>query len=293
MESQEYKERSCAAIHDLSGLGKCSLTVALPVLSACGVETSVLPTAVLSTHTGGFTGFVYKDLTEELLPMARHWKRENASFSALYSGFLGSAEQIGIVEEIFEMFRSPDTFVMVDPVMGDGGKLYQTYTPKMADGMIRLCRKADIVVPNFTEACRILNIEYDPGPYKKEQVREILENLCKLGLSKAVLTGVFFEEKELGAAWFDSASGEFGVCMQSRIEGYYHGTGDLFSSTLLGGLLNDLSLERACALAVEFTHRAIVTTHDHSKDYRFGPKFEPHLPWLSNTLSCRALLLSS
>lgn len=277
----KYKERSCAAIHDLSGLGKCSLTVALPVLSACGVETSVLPTAVLSTHTGGFTGFVCRDLTEELLLMARHWKRENARFSALYSGFLGSAEQIGMVEGIFEMFREPGTLVMVDPVMGDGGKLYQTYTDEMADGMIRLCRKADIVVPNLTEACRILGREYDPGPYTREQVQDILSELCKLGPRMAVLTGVTFDDEELGAAFLDTAAGQTGFFLKPRIEGFFHGTGDLFASTLLGGLLNGWSLERACALAVDFTHKTIVTTRDHSTDRRFGPKFETHLGWLA------------
>lgn len=277
----EYKERSCAAIHDLSGLGKCSLTVALPVLSACGVETSVLPTAVLSTHTGGFTDFICRDLTKELLPMARHWKRENAKFSALYSGFLGSEEQIGMVEEIFELFREPETLVMVDPVMGDGGKLYKTYTPAMADGMGRLCRKADIVVPNLTEACHILGIPYRPDPYTKEEVQKILKELCKLGPRMAVLTGVSFDGEELGAAYYDRFTGQTGWFLKPRIEGLFHGTGDLFASTLLGGLLNGFSLERACALAVEFTHRAIVTTRDYSPDRRFGPKFEIHLGWLA------------
>ncbi|HIW23090.1 MAG TPA: pyridoxal kinase, partial [Candidatus Acutalibacter stercoravium] len=128
---------SCLAIHDISGVGKCSLTVALPVLSCCGVETSVLPTAVLSTHTGGFTGFTYRDLTDDLLPMAEHWKQVGCRFQSLYSGFLGSAGQIGLVEQIFDWFREENTLIMVDPVMGDGGKLYKTYTPEMASGMAR------------------------------------------------------------------------------------------------------------------------------------------------------------
>ena len=140
-----YQIRSAAAIHDISGVGKCSLTVALPVLSVCGVETSVLPTAVLSTHTGGFEGFTYRELTEDLLPMARHWKQVGCEFGALYSGFLGSAAQIGIVEQIFQMFQDKKTLVFVDPVMGDNGKLYRTYTPEMADGMAGLCRAADTV----------------------------------------------------------------------------------------------------------------------------------------------------
>lgn len=177
----EYKEMSCLAIHDISGVGKCSLTVALPVLSCCGVETSVLPTAVLSTHTGGFTGFTYRDLTEDLLPMAEHWKQVGCRFQSLYSGFLGSAGQIGLVEQIFDWFREENTLIMVDPVMGDGGKLYKTYTPEMASGMARLCGRADIVVPNMTEAHHLLEREYDPGPYTRQQIEGILKGLCALG----------------------------------------------------------------------------------------------------------------
>lgn len=144
------------SIQDISCLGKCSLTVALPIISAMGVETCVVPTAVLSTHTGGFTGFTYRDLTGDILPMARHWKSLGCRFQALYTGFLGSEAQIGLVEQIFDWFREENTLVMVDPVMGDGGKLYKTYTPEMASGMARLCRRADIVVPNMTEACHLL-----------------------------------------------------------------------------------------------------------------------------------------
>lgn len=273
-------EKSCAAIHDISGVGKCSLTVALPVLSACGVETSVLPTAVLSTHTGGFTGFTCRDLTDDLLPMARHWKQVGCRFTALYSGFLGSAAQIGMVEEIFEMFREPEGLVFVDPVMGDNGKLYQTYTEEMARGMGRLCERADVIAPNMTEACRITGRAYKPGPYTKPEIERLLEELCLLGPKMAVLTGVSLDDENLGAACLDKAAGRAGFFLMPRIEGFYHGTGDLFSSCLLGGLLNGMKLEAACALAVEFTHRAIVTTHERSLDYRFGPKFELHLPWL-------------
>ncbi len=281
----EYREISCAAIHDLSGLGKCSLTLALPVLSACGVETSVIPTAVLSTHTGGFTGFTYRDLTEDMLPTARHWKREGAGFSALYTGFLGSAAQIGVVEEIFDMFRHPGGLIFVDPVMGDNGRLYQTYTEKMADGMGRLCRAADIIAPNMTEACRLLGRPYEDGPYSRDRLQEILKELCKLGPRMTVLTGVWLDRETLGSACFDSRAGQTDFFLLPRIEGFYHGTGDLFSSTLLGGLLNGMALSAACALATEFTHRAIEATHKFSRDYRFGPKFECHLPWLCEKIA--------
>lgn len=279
-----YREMNCGAIHDLSGVGKCSLTVALPVLSACGVETSVLPTAVLSTHTGGFFDIVYRDLTEELLPIARHWKREGCRFSALYSGFLGSAAQIGMVEEIFHMFREPGTLVMVDPVMGDGGRLYSTYTEEMAAGMVRLCREANLVVPNMTEASHILGIPYSDGPYAEGKVEDILSDLCKLGPSMAVLTGVSLDGKNLGAACRDERNGKTEYFLLPKVEGRFHGTGDLFASVLLGGLLNGMELGEACKLAVEFTHRVVETTKEYSRDTRFGPKFECHLPWLGTQL---------
>lgn len=279
-----YKQMSCLAIHDISGVGKCSLTEALPVLSICGVETSVLPTAVLSTHTGGFTGFTYRDLTEDMLPMARHWKSVGCRFQSLYSGFLGSAEQIGIVEQVFDWFKEEDTLILVDPVMGDGGKLYQTYTQEMADGMSRLCRKADVVVPNMTEACHLLGRPYDPGPYTRKQIEEILRELCAMGPRMAVVTGVWEGEDALGAACLDSATGEVHAYLTDRIEGFYHGTGDLFASALLGTLLNGASLQEACEVATEFTWRTIETTHHLCVDTRFGPKFECHLPWLAETM---------
>lgn len=280
----EYREMNAAAIHDISGVGKCSLTVALPVLSACGVETSVLPTAVLSTHTGGFEGFTYTDLTDEMLPAARHWKQVGCHFSALYTGFLGSAEQIGIVEELFSMFRERDTLILVDPVMGDNGKLYQTYTEEMADGMERLCRKADVVVPNLTEASRILGIPYREGPYTTEYIDGVLRGLCALGPKAAVLTGVWLQEGELGCACMEQGMERGEYILMERIPGYFHGTGDLFGSTLLSGLLNGMDLKKACETATEFTLRCIRTTAEKSKDYRFGPKFEVHLPYLSEKM---------
>jgi len=278
-------EKSCAAVHDISGFGKCSLTVVLPVLSACGVEASALPTAVLSTHTGGFTGFTYRDLTDDLLPIARHWKSVGAGFGSVYTGFLGSGKQIGMVEEIIAMFRTPQTLVLVDPVMGDDGKLYSTYTPEMADGMARLCRGADAVAPNMTEASHILGIPYHPGPYTEGFLREVLQGLCALGPTMAVLTGACLDDKQLGAACYDARTGEMHLSLKERVPGYFHGTGDLFASALLGGLLCGMALPQACGVAVEFVHRTIVTTAQSGADRRFGPKFEGHLPWLSQVMA--------
>ncbi len=284
MGDRKEKLPSAAAIHDLSGAGKCSLTVILPVLSVCGVETSVMPTAVLSTHTGGFEGFTYRDLTDDLLPMARHWKRYRLSFGALYSGFLGSERQISAIEEIFSEFRTRETLILVDPVMGDNGRLYRTYTQEMAEGMKRLCKRADLITPNMTEACHLLGRPYRPGPYREREIEEILQALCRLGPSKAVLTGVCFDTEKLGAACLEKPEGRMETFLLPRVEGSYHGTGDLFSAALLGGLLNKMSLPLACKTAVEFTHRCIVSTRDSGEDPRFGPKFEPHLPSLGRKM---------
>ena len=277
-----FKQMNTAAIHDISGVGKCSITVALPVLSACGVETAIMPTAVLSTHTGGFTGFTYRDLTEDMLPTARHWKEVGCSFDSLYTGFLGSGEQIEIVKEIFTMFKNENNVIIVDPVMGDNGKIYQTYTKAMADGMRELCERADIVVPNITEACYMLKMEYKDGPYEREYIEDILRGLYAMGPNKAILTGVSFDDEKLGAACYDGDKIEY--FLLDKIEGHYHGTGDLFCSVLLGGILNGMDIFSACEIATEFTWKSIEATHLHSKDFKFGPKFECVLPWLAQKM---------
>lgn len=272
------RNMKCVAIHDMSGVGKCSLTIALPVLSACGVETSVMPTAVLSTHTGGFTDYVYIDLTDKMLPMAEHWKSVGCSFDAIYTGFLGSDQQIEIINKIFDMYKNENNLIVMDPVMGDHGKLYPTYTEAMADGIAKLCSKADIIAPNMTEAARILGIEYAEGPYTKEFVSDILKKLCAIGPSKVVLTGIWFEEGKLGSACRDNELDEERFVMFDKIDGYFHGTGDLFASVLTGGILNGLDVFDAAKAATEYTWKTIVTTAEAGGDYRFGPKFEVHLP---------------
>ncbi len=276
---------NAAAIHDLSGVGKCSLTVVLPILSACGVETSVLPTAVLSTHTGGFEDYVYIDLTDKMKAMADHWKAVGCHFDAIYTGFLGSADQIEIVNHFFTLFQEKNTKIIIDPVMGDNGKLYPTYTERMADGIARLCHQCDVIVPNMTEASRILGIPYQEGPYTKEYVQNILSSLCEIGPKQAVLTGIHWDDKQLGAACFDRDLGKTEFYLYDRIPGYFHGTGDTFASVLTGALLNNLDLFDACQLATEFTWKTIVSTAKYQKDIRFGPKFEIHLPWLCQTLA--------
>lgn len=277
------KEMRVAAIHDLSGAGKCALTIALPVLSALGCETAVLPTAVLSTHTGGFKNPVCRDLTEDMLPTAEHWKREGACFEAIYSGFLGSAAQIEIVREIFDMNRevNPQVKILVDPVMGDHGKLYRTYTKEMADGMARLCEKADIVVPNMTEAYHLLGESYREGPYGEAEIRRMLHGLSAMGPETVVLTGVWLEEEKIGAACYDRGTDCVDFVLGEKLPGSFHGTGDLFASVLLGGLLHGLSVQEASGCAVRGVAECIRATIEAGRtDTRWGVKFEKCLPFL-------------
>ena len=274
------RQKRVMAIHDISGFGKCSLTVALPIISAAGIETTALPTAVLSTHTGGLTGFTYRDLTSDLLPIAEHWKSLNLKFDALYSGFLGSFEQLDIVSKIFDMFKEGNNITLIDPVMADNGEMYKLFSSDFAEGMARLCAKGDVIVPNITEAVFMLKEDYVEGPYSKEYVNNLLKKLVKLGPKKVVLTGVFFDEDSLGAATYDSNEGEISYQMSDRIEGYYHGTGDVFGSALLAALMNGKSLSESAKIAVDFTTSSIKRTKFAGTDVRFGVNFEESLPSL-------------
>lgn len=277
MKNKTHQKR-VAAIHDLSGFGKCSLTVALPILSAAGIETSALPTAILSTHTGGISGYTYRDLTEDMRPVMKHWKSLDIKFDAIYTGFLGSFEQLDIVKDFFDAFRQEDNLILVDPVMGDNGELYTVFTREFAAGMRMLCQKADIIVPNLTEAALLLDEPFHPGPYTHAYIESLLRKLGALGPQKVVLTGVYFKENELGAATYDRTTDTIDYVFTQKIPGYYHGTGDVFASALLSALLNDFSLIDAAAIAVHFTTDSIRRTYKAKTDYRFGVNFEQSFP---------------
>lgn len=279
------RQKRVAAIHDISGFGKCSLTVALPIISAAGIETSVIPTAVLSTHTGGIDGFTYRDLTDDMIPFAEHWKSLNLKFDSIYTGFLGSFDQIDIVSSIFDLLKSEDTLIMVDPCMADNGELYKIYTKDMVSGMKKLCTKADIIIPNITEACFILGEEYRDGPYDKNYIDHLLMDLSKLSCKKVVLTGVYFEDSKLGAASYDVSKNEINYIFNNRVDGYYHGTGDVFASVVLSSMLNGFSLEKATKIAVDFTYNSILLTQESKTDRRFGVRFENCIPQLIKDLN--------
>jgi pyridoxine kinase len=279
------RQKRVAAIHDISCFGRCSLTVALPILSSAGIEASVIPTAILSTHTGGFTGFTYRDLTGDILPVAEHWQSLGLKFDALYSGYLGSFAQIDIVSEVFDRLKSEDTLIIVDPVMADNGRLYTVFGEDFPEGMQRLCRKADIIVPNITEACFLLGRPFQPGPYEKSFIEDILLGLSGLGPRQIVLTGITFDGKHLGAACYDVPEDKIDYSFAQCIEGYYPGTGDIFASTLLAGLLSDRDLNKACRIAVDFTVKSISRTKEAGTDTRYGVNFEAGLGELAGMLN--------
>ncbi|MDR1646004.1 MAG: pyridoxamine kinase [Tannerellaceae bacterium] len=283
MENKQTLKR-VAAIHDLSGFGKCSLTVALPILSAAGIEASALPTAILSTHTGGIDGYTYLDTTSEMRPFTRHWQSLGLHFDAIYSGFLGSFEQLDIVGEFFDAFRREDNLILVDPVMADNGELYKIFTPAFAAGMRSLCERAGIIVPNITEATLLLGESYHPGPYEKPYIQGLLHRLSLLGPRQIVLTGVYFDDAQLGVATFDSQSGETAYNLAARIPGYYHGTGDVYASALLAGLMNGFSLHESAGIAVRYTAGSIQRTYEAGSDIRFGVNFEQGFPALLHDL---------
>ena len=280
-------QKRVAAIHDISCFGKCSLTVALPILSAAGIETSVIPTAVLSTHTGGFTGFTYRDLTEDILPVVSHWQTLPITFDALYTGFLGSFQQIDLMIDVFRRLKTKDTLVLVDPVMADHGQLYKIFPANFPEGMKKLCAVADCIVPNMTEAALLLGEPYAEGPYTQAYIESLVKRLSDLGPERVVLTGVYFEETRLGAAAYDARTGQLDFLFGERIDGMYHGTGDVFASALLSGLLHNRSLSEATQLAVDFTVGSIARTKAAGTDIRFGVNFEEGIPMLVDRLGLK------
>ncbi|NLK17494.1 MAG: pyridoxamine kinase [Clostridiales bacterium] len=276
------RQKRIVAIHDISCVGRCSLTVALPVISAAGVEVSVIPTAVLSTHTGGFYGYTYRDLSDDILPIAGHWQSLGLQFDAFYTGFLGSYRQLDIIAELFERFKRTDNLMVVDPVMADHGQLYKVYDSSFPIGMRKLCKKADILVPNITEACLLTDTPYREGPYGEQFIEELLNKLLELGPGWAVLTGVCFEEGHLGVATCSGKAPRY--YFRDKIEGIYHGTGDVFASTLLAALMNGVGMETSARVAVDFTVECIGRTKSGATDPRYGVNFEAGLKGLAERI---------
>ena len=270
-----------AAIHDMSGFGRCSLTVAIPILSAMGIQCCPLPTAFLSTHTGGFEGFTFLDMTDELPKVAAHWKSLGLEFQAVYSGFLGSERQIAIVEDFLREFRGADTAAVIDPVIGDHGEVYQTYTPAMCAGMARLAELADVITPNLTEAALLLGVPYGELPVGEAGCREIVERLSLDGRRSVVLTGASTAPELTGAMCFDAKTGRTEAVQTRRVPQEFHGTGDVFASVLTGALVQGASLPDAVRQAVDFVRACAERTAKAGIPMREGVEFEPLLGLLT------------
>ncbi len=269
-------------IQDISCFGKCSITIALPVISAMGVETVILPTAVLSTHTM-FKNFTVKDLTDQLLPIAEHWKSEGITFDAIYTGYLGSAEEIEIARKIFRMFKTDDTMIFIDPVMADNGKLYPAFDMEYAKLNAGLCAEADIIVPNITEACFMTDTEYKEV-YDEAYVLDLLHKLAGLGAKTVVLTGVSLSEGKTGIYGLETATGRTFIYQNDKVDAAYHGTGDLFSSVTVGAAVQGLPLEEAFRIAADYTAQTIEVTLKNPEKPWYGVDFESTLPDLIQML---------
>ncbi len=271
-------------IQDISCVGKCSLTVALPIISAMGIETAVLPTAVLSTHTQFKEGFTFRDLTSDITPITEHWKREKIAFDSIYTGYLGSFEQLKLVEKIFKDFKTKDNFILVDPVMADNGKLYTGFTQEFALNMAKMCKNADIIVPNLTEASFMLNKPYIAEGYSEDYIKSTLKELTELGAKTAVLTGVSFDKNKLGVYAFDSEKNEYYQYYNKKIPVSFHGTGDIFASSLCGALALKKDLLSALKIAVNYTVSCIELTVKNKEHSWYGVDFENAIPSLIKSL---------
>lgn len=273
-----------ATIHDLSGFGKCSMTVALPILSAAGVEACCMPTAILSTHTGGFNHFTYHDLTGDLIPFMDHWKSLNLHFDAIYSGFLGSSKQAEMLIRFIDLFKEAQTLVCVDPAMADDGELYSVFDREMVLQMKKLCSKADLLMPNITEASFLLDRTFRKGPYNRQEVIQILKDLSGLGPSQIVLTGVYFDDERLGAACYDKKTEQIHFAFSTYVHQQFHGTGDVFGSFLVAAMMNNFVLQDAIVFAVELTQQAIERTIERQTLLKDGVDFEGVIPEMIHKL---------
>jgi len=273
-------------IQDISCVGKCSLTVALPIISAAGVEAGVLPTAVLSTHTM-FPKYTFCDLTSEITPIADTFKELGIGFDAIYTGYLGSFLQLGLVDKFISDFKKDGTTVLIDPVMADNGVLYKGFTEEFAAAMAKLCSKADIIIPNLTEASFMLGIPYNPD-YDEAYVRDVLKRLTGLGCPKAALTGISLEPDKIGVYYYDSTKDSYYSYYNEKLPTSFHGTGDIYASSALGAMMRGISTEDSLAIAVDYTLECMKQTMSDGAHRFYGVNFESALPYYINKIAEKA-----
>lgn len=270
-------------IQDISCVGQCSLTVALPIISAMGIETCILPSAILSTHTYNFKGYTFRDLTEDLPLISQHWQKENINFDGIYTGYIGSTKQIGYIKEIIKTFKKDGEIVCVDPAMADHGKLYPGFDKEFVKEMKTLCAMADYIVPNITEACYLLDRPY-LETYTKEDIEKLIKELASIGVNNVVLTGVSFNEGQLGVASYNKISDKVTYYFRDQVPYFFHGTGDVYASSFFGALINGLNLQESMEVAVDFTVDSILETIDDRNEHWYGVHFETALPNLITSL---------
>ena len=268
-------------IQDISCVGQCSLTVALPILSACGLETCVLPSAVLSTHTAGFTGFTFRDLTDDMPAIRQHWMKEGIRFAAIYTGYLGSIKQIGYVADIFENTAAEGCIKIVDPAMADNGQLYSIFDMDYVEAMKGLCAKADYIVPNITESCFLTGMEYRTE-YDWAYIDAMLNKLCALGCANVILTGVSYRAGHTGIVVYEN--GQYAYYEHEMLPNSCHGTGDIYASAFVGALVQGKTAYDAAAIAANYTMECIKCTAQ-IPNHWYGAAFEPVLGKLIEALN--------
>ena len=274
----EYKK--ILTIQDISCVGQCSLTVALPILSACGHETCILPSAVLSTHTAGFSGFTFRDLTDDIPAITAHWKKEGIAFDGIYTGYLGSTKQVAYVKEILDTMGAKSAVRVVDPAFADNGKLYPIFDDVYVAAMRTLCPSADVLVPNITEACFLAGVEYKES-YDEKYILGLLEALSTLGCNTIVLTGVGYAPDKTGVVVYEK--GKLSYYEHRKIAKGCHGTGDVYASAFMGALMQGKTLVEAAKIAADYTVLCIENTQGDPTHW-YGVKFETALADLMKML---------
>lgn len=260
-------------MQDISCYGQCSITVALPIISAWGYETAILPSAILSTHTSGFTNFTVHDLSNEIPRIINHWKKENIKYDAFYVGYLGEIGHVDLVIQIKNELLNKNGFFVLDPVMGDNGKLYPAFNLDYVNAIKRLIKEADIILPNLTEACFLTDTEYKEE-FDEPYIKNIINKLLELGAKKIALTGIAYEKGMTGVVIYDENGYQHFV--HQKIDKSYHGTGDVYASTFLGAYLGNNDLLKSAKIAANFVVKAILNTID-DPNHNYSVKFEPLL----------------
>lgn len=268
-------------IQDISCVGQCSLTVALPILSACGLETAVLPSAVLSTHTAGFSGYTFRDLTEDMPKIKDHWKKEGITFEAIYTGYLGSTQQISYVADIMNETASESCVKIIDPAMADNGKLYPGFDDNFVQAMKTLCSKADYLVPNISEACFLTDVPYETK-YDRSYIDTLLKKLTDLGAKNIILTGVSYTDETTGVVIFEN--NQYSYYEHKKLSNSCHGTGDIYASAFTGALMRGKSAFDAAKVAADYVVECINATAE-EENHWYGAKFEPVLSKLIDAIN--------